>query len=160
MLYGLCECGCGQETRISKQNHAAKGWVKDQPFRFVAGHQRIKAVPGYMAMHEWVRKHHPKTGICVGCGPAPSTEYALIHGHEYSRDVNDYQEMCHRCHVRYDYAGRGGARNRLTEEDVREIRRRWAAGETPVQLGRIYGVSDQNIWHVVKRRTWKWVEAD
>jgi hypothetical protein len=40
MTLGVCECGCGQRTRIAKQNNAAKGWVIGRPFRYVVGHSR------------------------------------------------------------------------------------------------------------------------
>lgn len=33
-----CECGCGQPTRISPVTERAKGWVKGEPRRFLAGH--------------------------------------------------------------------------------------------------------------------------
>src|SRR4051812_8852249 len=34
----LCECGCGQPTEISRQNHTKFGWIKGQPKRFIRGH--------------------------------------------------------------------------------------------------------------------------
>lgn len=44
--YGYCQCGCGEKTKLSKQNHTQHGWVAgvqwttDQPgvyLRAVAG---------------------------------------------------------------------------------------------------------------------------
>lgn len=35
---GLCECGCGERTRIASRTYTARGWVKGQPIRYVAGH--------------------------------------------------------------------------------------------------------------------------
>lgn len=43
---------------------------------------------------------------------------------------------------------------KLTEADVREIRRRNAAGETKASLAREFGVSEGNIWNIVKRVSW------
>lgn len=37
-MTGLCECGCGQQTRIAPRNRTAEGWIKGQPLRFVRGH--------------------------------------------------------------------------------------------------------------------------
>jgi hypothetical protein len=37
---GYCQCGCGQLTTISRQNHAKKGWVLGQPHRFMRGHAK------------------------------------------------------------------------------------------------------------------------
>lgn len=34
----LCECGCGEFTWVSPQTRAAKGWVKGEARRFLAGH--------------------------------------------------------------------------------------------------------------------------
>jgi len=61
---------------------------------------------GYGAIHAYLRKHFPKTGICDECGEAASpTEYALIKGREYSRNREDYRELCKLCHNRYDEVG-------------------------------------------------------
>lgn len=38
---GLCECGCGQPTRLAPQTDTAIGWVKGQPIRFINGHQNM-----------------------------------------------------------------------------------------------------------------------
>lgn len=47
---------------------------------------------------------------------------------------------------------------RLTEHDVREIRRRRANGEKIVPLGREYGIAHNNISAIVNRKTWKHVQ--
>ncbi len=38
-LMALCECGCGEATKLAPQTDAAKGWVRGQPKRFLLGHQ-------------------------------------------------------------------------------------------------------------------------
>ena len=48
-------------------------------------------------------------------------------------------------------------RAKLTEKQVRAIRRRRAAGESLASLGREYGLRWQGIQNVVKRKTWKHV---
>jgi hypothetical protein len=61
---------------------------------------------GYRATHTYLCKHFPKSGICDECGkPAARTEYALIKGREYSRNREDYRELCKLCHNRYDETG-------------------------------------------------------
>lgn len=35
---GLCECGCGQAAPISPYTNRRLGYVKDQPRRFISGH--------------------------------------------------------------------------------------------------------------------------
>jgi len=44
---------------------------------------------------------------------------------------------------------------KLTEEDVRAIRREYAAGTLQRVLARKYCVSRENISLIVNRRTWK-----
>jgi hypothetical protein len=48
---------------------------------------------------------------------------------------------------------------RFTEDDVREIRARYAVGDISQQaLAEQYGTTQTNIGHVVRRKTWKHVE--
>lgn len=35
----LCQCGCGEPAPLARQTYAARGWVKDEPIKFVYGHQ-------------------------------------------------------------------------------------------------------------------------
>jgi len=35
----LCECGCGEPTRLSRRTDIGKGLRRGQPLRFVNGHQ-------------------------------------------------------------------------------------------------------------------------
>lgn len=36
--YGLCYCGCGQETTIAAYSCKQRGWVRGEPAKFVQGH--------------------------------------------------------------------------------------------------------------------------
>ena len=47
---------------------------------------------------------------------------------------------------------------KLTDDDVREIRRRRAAGETGVSLAREFGVVKQMISNIILRKSWAHVE--
>ena len=38
VVTGLCECGCGQKAPISKTTNRKRGYLKDQPQRFIKGH--------------------------------------------------------------------------------------------------------------------------
>ncbi|MCA8014649.1 HNH endonuclease [Burkholderia vietnamiensis] len=40
---GLCQCGCGQPTRLAPVNDRSKGWVRGQPLKFIKGHGIGKA---------------------------------------------------------------------------------------------------------------------
>lgn len=54
--------------------------------------------------------------------------------------------------------GEHNANSKITEDDVRTIRARRAAGETMVSLGAEYGMSPTAIMFIVKRRNWAHVE--
>ena len=43
MTIGICECGCGQSTRVADQTRVDLGWVKGRPIRFVHGHHGRKS---------------------------------------------------------------------------------------------------------------------
>ena len=38
MSIKLCECGCGQPTKLAPQGNTRRGWVSGQPMRFLTGH--------------------------------------------------------------------------------------------------------------------------
>jgi hypothetical protein len=54
--------------------------------------------------------------------------------------------------------GEGNNAAKLTAEQVREIRRRRASGETLVSLGRSFGVTYQAIYYIDIGRNWKEVQ--
>jgi hypothetical protein len=56
-----------------------------------------------------------------------------------------------------DVRGEEVGTHKLTEEEVRDIRDRWDAGESKRALGREFGVSATNIGYVVRRESWKHV---
>lgn len=124
--YGYCHCGCGEKTRIIAQNDPRHGHVKGEPMRYLkAHHHRGKVVSeetrarlsaavmgkalkpeseaGYRSLHSYLCAHFPKTGTCEECGRKTRTVYALIHGREYSRNREDYLELCQSCHIRGDH---------------------------------------------------------
>src|SRR5580704_15123728 len=66
------------------------------------------------------------------------------------------------CHTRFHKEGKPGTmvgeahhQSKLTEDQVRSIRRRHSGGENMKSLGREFGVADRTIADVVHRETWK-----
>lgn len=57
-----------------------------------------------------------------------------------------------------DMKGESNPTSKLTVNQVREIRRRYAAGETGRDLGRIFGIAQTGVSKMVNRLTWKHVE--
>ena len=72
------------ESRTGERNHQ---WRGDEA--------------GYKALHMWVNRHRPRTGICSECGEVGDTEYANLSG-RYLRDLDDYAEKCDSCHRNFD----------------------------------------------------------
>lgn len=56
---------------------------------------------GYGALHDWINKYKQKTGICTICNKYKKTEWSNI-DHSYKRNLNDFWELCHECHMSYD----------------------------------------------------------
>jgi hypothetical protein len=131
----LCACGCGQPTTVITRNNASQGDVKGQSRKFLKGHHLRVSAPwfkgdeaGYGAIHRYLRQHFPKSGICDECGQVKPTEYALIKGRTYSRNREDYRELCKLCHNRYDQTGGSRWRGVMTA-------RKRAGDEPPCQCG-------------------------
>jgi len=66
---GMCECGCGQRTRIADKTDRAKGWIRGNPLRFIFGHSTRVSGPAQTARsignrqitsHGYVRVHVAK----------------------------------------------------------------------------------------------------
>lgn len=36
---GLCQCGCGEATKLAPKTDRRSGWIKGQPLRYLKGHQ-------------------------------------------------------------------------------------------------------------------------
>jgi hypothetical protein len=112
----LCECDCGTPTKIVRWSNASRGLVGGQPRRFVKGHNsrkrdiRGECNPNWKgdearasALHMWLAGNHQKTGVCEECGDEAPTDYAFKrHPEPYTRNREDYRELCKRCHVEYD----------------------------------------------------------
>ena len=43
----ICECGCGEQVPIAKQNRPERGVVKGQPSRFISGHNLSSLVKSF-----------------------------------------------------------------------------------------------------------------
>ena len=116
----LCECGCGERVR----NRFVSGHNARLPrsAEHIANQARVRvgrSIPSlraenhpfwkgskasYSAIHKWLNVHHPRQGFCERCGSSASrTEYAFIrHGDDYTRDRQDYLELCTSCHKWFD----------------------------------------------------------
>ncbi len=55
-----------------------------------------------LTIHGWIRYHYKKKYICTVCGKIGKTHWSS-NTHEYTRDINEYQERCCSCHMKYDF---------------------------------------------------------
>lgn len=64
----------------------------------------MKASPKYSAIHAYLSYHNKKTGICDFCQkPNKMTHWAKKTESEYTRNREDYFELCSPCHQKYDF---------------------------------------------------------
>lgn len=53
-------------------------------------------------LHSWIRDNFKSNGICDFCKKEKKTEWSNK-DHNYSRNREDWQELCRKCHMQYDY---------------------------------------------------------
>ncbi len=121
-------------------------------------------------MHQRIRYHRGRASTfdCVDCG-RPARHWSYNHGCadevlDEARGlvlcphIEHYSPRCVPCHIAYDGNDRSGenhARAKLTEEDVREIRRMYSIGERSQQsIADEYGVAQHTVSKLLRRKTW------
>jgi NUMOD3 motif len=58
---------------------------------------------GFHALHRWLNRNFPKAGVCEECGHEGKTEHAFKrHPEPYTREPDDYRELCRSCHLKFD----------------------------------------------------------
>jgi hypothetical protein len=55
----------------------------------------------YKGLHAWIKRHKLKPLFCERCKIKSPRDLANISG-EYKRDVNDFEWLCRRCHMKSD----------------------------------------------------------
>lgn len=56
---------------------------------------------GLVALHDWIKKQRGKATTCEWCGSTRFVQWANK-SHEYRREVDDWLELCRKCHHQYD----------------------------------------------------------
>lgn len=57
---------------------------------------------GYYALHAWVKKHKPKPLACERCGRINCRLECANRDGKYSRNPEDYDWLCRKCHTKQD----------------------------------------------------------
>lgn len=78
--------------RISPSTEFKKG---DIPFNWKGENV------GYFSLHAWVSRHKGKAKVCHACGSTDNVQWANK-SLEYKRDLEDWIELCCKCHRKYD----------------------------------------------------------
>lgn len=66
---------------------------------------------GYQGIHAWIRRQKGKATTCTTCLDTKNVQWANKSG-EYKRDLNDWIELCGKCHSKYDRENIWGAAKR------------------------------------------------
>lgn len=163
MIPHFCECGCGNPTKPASKTNSSRGWVKGKPIRFLYGHNGRRAVVGYNAAHTRLGLLR---GACVDCGNT-AKDWSLRKGTPverlradisggragrlYSLCSSDYVPRCRRCHLAYD----GRKDRKLTSTQAGDILHLALFGAATLkEIGARFGVSDQTVLSIKKRRIW------
>lgn len=91
MMVGLCECGCGQTTRLATITSTAKGWTRGHPLRFVFGHGTRKTVPKGYAVRDGIRVHRRRAERALG---KPLPIGAEVHHVDGTKSVTSALVIC------------------------------------------------------------------
>ena len=63
-----------------------------------------KENPSYNTLHRWLIDNYKKTGKCFNCEREGKTHWARV-SKTYTRNIEDYRELCPKCHIHYDRYG-------------------------------------------------------
>jgi hypothetical protein len=170
---GFCQCGCGERTRLAPGTDASKGWVKNQPLRFVFGHSRKNLCPDYRVEDRgfvtpcWIWQRKLKNGYgMVGSRRAHRVFYETSYG-----PIDANKEPDHLCKVkacvRPDHLEptthaenvRRGPHTKLSMEIARRIRADAATGLLSyTEIGRQNNASVQTVSLIVKNKQWREID--
>jgi len=173
---GLCWCGCGGKTPLSRQSRSDRGDVRGTPVRYIMGHKAFAALSpveyierdcGYKTpCWVWQRAKGSRDGYGrKGVG----RRVLLAHRVYFERvrgPIPKGLQLDHLCRVRAcvnpDHLEpvtsktnvRRGSGPKLSLSVVPKIRARFEAGESMRSIGRSLGVSHHTISAAIQGRSW------
>ena len=112
----------GLTYKIKVKNRAwfAKGHFPARPFPkgFLPSNFKGDDV-GYDALHDWVKRHYGVAVKCEHCGKTEGKFHWANRSWKYKRDIDDWMQLCPKCHRKYDRSGGWG----LATAKFPEVRR-------------------------------------
>jgi 5-methylcytosine-specific restriction endonuclease McrA len=96
---------------------------------------------------------------CSVCGT--TKERLLIHhiDRNYKNNrLDNCQVVCRGCHNRIHFIGVNNPRHKITEKEVKEIRKKNKKGISQKELAKEYGVIQPHISKIIRRVSWKHIK--
>lgn len=163
--HGLCECGCGEKTRLATETNRSKGQVAGQPRRFINGHAaRTLSRVLYLVDEDtgcwvWQRAVNPNGYPVAGTKAAHRAYYVEKHGSIPAGLEIDHLCSNTRCvnpdHLEAVTSAENTRRSqsaKLTVEQVREIR---ASSLPSRDIAGAYGVHHSTVRGIRRGESWK-----
>lgn len=89
----------GVAEKISKSKTGERNWMFGKVDELAPNWKGDDV--GYAPLHQWVHRHKGKALVCQFCGSTENVQWANK-SLEYKRDLNDWLELCCKCHRKYD----------------------------------------------------------
>jgi hypothetical protein len=171
-LAGICQCGCGQQTTVSRVTDRRKGYLKGTPRRYVNGHGGAKSQHKYLEDEHgcwiWQRSRtdggygrvrdgkmmRPAHAVWYEreCGPVPT---GLVLHHICQRGHAGCMNPWHVRPVTPAENARLSRAAKLDRSRVAVIKTMLAAGaRSKASIAREFGVSGVLIHYIVTGRCW------
>lgn len=72
---------------------------------------------GYKSLHQWLYRELGKPTKCLKCDSMDNVEWASI-SHEYKRELEDWMQLCKKCHCVYDRKDNYGVASKMYHKTV------------------------------------------
>lgn len=108
----------------------------------------VWGTPEYKSVHQklfW-KRGRASDQTCVDCKNS-AQDWSYIHGTD-PMNIENYDPRCKSCHRKYDYEANGNHTAKLTDDQVREIRRKYREGKTRKELAKEYGIAPSTAANV------------
>jgi len=95
----------------------------------------------YACIHIWIKKNYGKANHCENPNCPHKNpirfEWALIHGKEYDRKIENFIQLCKSCHLNYDKKSEWGEKISRGQKNSEKNRIPWNKGKTKETDSRI-----------------------
>ena len=151
------------QGRVSSRKYGK--WLVMKPARDSQGYLCISLCDG-SGKKRTTKVHQLVVAAFLGPKPTPGHEINHIDGVKTNPRVDNLEWVTKSENTRHSYdvlgnkAARGDAlpHTKVTETDVREIRRRCAAGESQRRVAMGYGITQSAVSLIVSGKNWAWLE--